>query len=103
MEDVAFDDGGAVEPYPVGADRAFDPAAHRQFFGDHIAFDFGAVTTSTTVEILKSVVIGSLNPRRLTAKTSPRSSETPDRARDMVRFYDSALGAGRAWCTMEGR
>src|SRR5215472_2740738 len=43
MEDVAFDAGGAVEPHAIGADRALDPAADRELFGDDVALDLGAI------------------------------------------------------------
>src|SRR5215469_11458064 len=44
MEDIAFDARSAVEPHPIGADRALDPPADRQLLGHHIALDLGALS-----------------------------------------------------------
>src|SRR6202000_2157550 len=42
VEDVAFDDGGAFQLHPAGADRTLDLTADGEIFRDQIAFDAGA-------------------------------------------------------------
>src|SRR5436853_6552428 len=42
MEDIAFHDRGAVEPYAVGVDVSRDLPTHGQVVGENLAFHLGA-------------------------------------------------------------